>query len=533
MTATERDGALTEAEERPGYARRWWVLATMTVCLLVVITGNTTLNVAIPTLQRELGATQGELQWAVDAYIVVFAGLLFSWGVIGDRIGRRRVLLVGLTVFAVGSVFAAFSGSPLELILWRAVMGVGGAAVQPTTLAVITNVFPAGERGRAIGIWAATAGLAVAGGPLASGAVLTHFWWGAVFLVGVPVAVLGVVGTLAVVPESRDPSPGRLDVPGVLLSIVALAGLVYGIIHAGSGVGWATPGVLVPLVGGALLMALFVWLQRRSSHPALDVSLFRVPAFSAAAAALGLNFFALMGATFYLVYYLQGARGYDPLQSGAALIPVALGMALMATRSSRLAERFGAKAVCAGGFALITLSFLGFQLLDEAAPLWLLVTVLSVQGLGMGAVMAPATESIMSVVPREKAGAGAAVNNTVRQVGGALGVAILGSLLATAYAANVGRAVDVLPAPVRDEASTSIAATLEAARTTAVQARAAGDEATVAAAVRLEDTARDAFVSAMHLTAVGTATASAVAAVVVLVWLPGRRRPGTGAPSAA
>jgi EmrB/QacA subfamily drug resistance transporter len=533
MTAPERDRVAADPGERPGSARRWWVLATMTVCLLVVITGNTTLNVAIPTLQRELGATQGELQWAVDAYIVVFAGLLFSWGVIGDRIGRRRVLLIGLTVFAAGSVMAAFSDSPLELIAWRAVMGVGGAAVQPTTLAVITNVFPPAERGRAIGIWAATAGLAVAGGPLASGAVLTTFWWGGIFLIGVPVAALGIAGTLAFVPESRDPSPGRLDVPGVLLSIAGLAGLVYGIIHAGSGVGWATPGVLVPLVGGALLVALFVWLQRRSAHPALDVSLFRLPAFSAAAAALGLNFFALMGATFYLVYYLQGARGYDPLQSGAALIPVALGMAVMAPWSSRLAERFGAKAVCASGFALITLSFLGFQLLDQAAPLWLLVTTLSVQGLGMGAVMAPATESIMSVVPREKAGAGAAVNNTVRQVGGALGVAILGSLLATAYAAAVGRAVDVLPAAVRAEASTSIAATLEAARATAAQARAAGDASTAAAAAQLEDTARDAFVSAMHLTAVGTAAASAVAAVVVLVWLPGRRRPGAPVPSSA
>ena len=219
----------------PGYARRWWVLATMTVGLLVVIMGNTILNVALPSVQRELGAPHGELQWTVDAYILVFAGLLFSWGVIGDRIGRRKVMVIGLSVFALGSVFAAFSSSPLELIVWRAVMGVGGAAVQPTTLAVISNVFPPAERGRAIGIWAATAGLAVAGGPLAGGAVLEHFWWGAVFLIGVPVALLGLVGTLAVVPESRDPDPGRLDVPGVLLSIVALAGLVYGIIRGGSG----------------------------------------------------------------------------------------------------------------------------------------------------------------------------------------------------------------------------------------------------------------------------------------------------------
>jgi len=517
VTAT---GQTAATEASPGYARRWWVLATMTVCLLVVITGNTILNVAIPTVQRELRATQGELQWAVDAYILVFAGLLFTWGVIGDRIGRKRVLLIGLSIFAVGSVFAAFSDSPLELIGWRAVMGIGGAAVQPTTLAVITNVFPARERGKAIGVWAGTAGIGVAGGPLAGGAVLEHFWWGSVFLVGVPVALLGIVAVLAFVPESKDPNPGRLDIPGVLLSIAALAGVVYGLIRGGSGVGWTTPGVLVPLLGGLLLLAVFVWIQRRSTHPALDVSLFRNPAFSAAAAALGLNFFALLGATFYLVFYLQGVRGYSPLQSGAALIPVAVGMAVMAPRSSGLAERFGAKVVCASGFALIALSFLGIQLLGLTSPVWLLLLVLSVQGLGMGAVMAPATESIMSVVPREKAGAGAAVNNSVRQVGGALGVAILGSVLAASYAAHLGSTVDALPAPARESASQSIVATLAAVD----EVQASGDEDAARAAAAVVAPAREAFVSAMHVTAVFTAGAAVVAALVVLRWLPGRRR---------
>jgi EmrB/QacA subfamily drug resistance transporter len=527
VTATER--SLPEAaEERPGHARRWWVLATMTVCLLVVIMGNTTLNVAIPTLQRELGASQGELQWAIDAYILVFAGLLFSWGVIGDRIGRRRVLLIGLSVYTAGSLLGAFSSSPGELIAWRAVMGIGGAAVQPTTLAVLTNVFPPGERGRAIGVWAGAGGIAVAVGPLASGAVLENFWWGAIFLIAVPVALLGIVATLLVVPESRDPSPGRLDVPGVLLSVLALAGLVYGIIHGGSGAGWGSPGVLVPLLGGLALLALFVWLQRRSAHPALDVTLFRNPAFSAAAAALGLNFFALMGATFYLVYYLQGVLAYGPLASGAALIPMALGMAVMAPGSSRLAERVGAKAVVGTGSGLLTAAVCGFQLLDETSPLVLLLVVLSVQGLGMGTVMAPTTESIMSVIPRHKAGAGAAVNNSVRQVGGALGVAILGSLLANAYAARLGDAVDALPADLREEASTSLVATLGAVQ----QTLAGGDPEAAGAAGRLVGPAREAFVAAMHLTAVGTALATALAAVVVLVWLPGRRaRSGAEAPA--
>jgi EmrB/QacA subfamily drug resistance transporter len=521
VTATDRSGRVAAAAESgtpAGHERRWWVLATMTVCLLVVIMGTTILTVALPTLQRELDATQGELQWAVDAYVLVFAGLLFSWGVLGDRIGRRKVLLIGLAVFCVGSLLAAYSSGPLQLIACRAVMGVGGAAVQPATLAVITNVFPPAERGRAIGVWAGAAGIAVAGGPLAGGAVLEHFWWGAVFLLGVPVAVVAALGIVAFVPESRDPDPGRLDVPGVLLSIVALAGLVYGIIHAGSGAGWTTPGVLVPLAGGLVLLALFVWLQRRSSHPALDVSLFRNPAFSAAAGALALNLFALLGATFYLVYYLQGVRGHTPLESGATLIPVALTMALMAPQSSRLAQRYGAKAVCGTGFLLIAASFLGFVTLGAGSPLWLVLVILAVQGSGMGSVMAPATESIMSVVPREKAGAGAAVNNSVRQIGGALGIAVLGSLLASAYASRIGDQVGVLPGAVREEAGRSLIATLEAIR----QAGQSGDGDLALAAAALVDPAREAFVGAMHVTAVATAAASLVAALVVALWLPGK-----------
>jgi EmrB/QacA subfamily drug resistance transporter len=492
----------------------------MIVCLLMVIMGNTILNVALPTLQRELSATQGELQWAIDSYILVFAGLLFSWGVVGDRIGRRKVLLAGLGIFALASVLAAFSGSAVELIAWRALMGVGGAAVQPATLAVITNVFPAGERGRAIGVWAGAAGIAVAGGPLAGGAVLEHFWWGAVFLLGVPVAVVGAAGILLVVPESRDPAPGRLDVPGVLLSIAALAGLVFGIIRGGGGAGWTTPGVLGPLAGGALLLAVFVWWQRRTTHPALDVTLFRNPAFSASAGALALNFFALQGATFYLVFYLQGVRGYTPLQSGAALIPVAIGMAVMAPVSSRLSTWLGPKVVVAAGFLAVALSFAGIQLLDEEAPLALVLADLAVQGCGMGLVLAPATEAIMSVVPREKAGAGAAVNNSVRQVGGALGVAILGSVMASAYAARLGSAVEGLPAGARDEARESIVATLGA-----VQQAQGGDPEVARAAAAVVAPAREAFVGAMHLTALGTVAAALVATAVVVIWMPGRRRP--------
>jgi Na+/melibiose symporter-like transporter len=303
----------------------------------------------------------------------------------------------------------------------------------------------------------------------------------------------------------------------VLLSIAALAGLVFGIIRGGGGAGWGTPGVLGPLVGGAVLLAVFVWWQRRTSHPALDVTLFRNPAFSASAGALALNFFALQGATFYLVFYLQGVRGYSPLQSGAALIPVALGMAVMAPQSSRLSGRWGPKLVVATGFLLVAVSFAGIQLLDRGAPLWLMLADLAVQGCGMGLVLAPATEAIMSVVPREKAGAGAAVNNSVRQVGGALGVAILGSVMASAYATRLGGAVDGLPAGAREEARESIVATLAA-----VQQAQGSDPAVARAAAAVVRPAQEAFVGAMHLTALGTVAAALLATLVVLRWMPGR-----------
>jgi Na+/melibiose symporter-like transporter len=268
----------------------------------------------------------------------------------------------------------------------------------------------------------------------------------------------------------------------------------------------------------------FVWWQRRTTHPALDVTLFRNPAFSASAGALALNFFALQGATFYLVFYLQGVRGYSPLQSGAVLIPVAVGMAVMAPQSSTLSARLGPRVVVATGFLLVAVSFAGIQLLDQTTPLWLVLADLAVQGAGMGLVLAPATEAIMSVVPREKAGAGAAVNNSVRQVGGALGVAILGSVMATAYASRLGDAVEGLPAGAREEARESIVATLGA-----VQLAQDGDPEVARAAAAVAAPARDAFVGAMHLTALGTVAAALVAATVVLIWMPGRRRPAADA----
>jgi len=365
VTATDR---ATASEASPGYARRWWVLATMTVCLLVVITGNTILNVAIPTLQRELGATQGELQWAVDAYILVFAGLLFSWGVIGDRIGRKRVLLIGLSIFALGSVFAAFSDSPIELIGWRAVMGIGGAAVQPTTLAVITNVFPPRERGRAIGVWAGAVGLGVAIGPIVGGLLLEHFWWGSVFLINVPIVVVGIVLVTVLIPESRDPKPGKIDFVGVLLSIIGLTLLTYGVIKGGEdGFGdtlsWGT------MVASVLVLTGFVLYERRLEFPALDVRLFGNRQFSASTGVIGLVFFAAMGAMFFGAFYLQLVRGYGPLASGALFVPFAVGQMVFAPRSAAMVRRFGARVVSTAGLLLVAAGLATWLLIDARTPI--------------------------------------------------------------------------------------------------------------------------------------------------------------------
>jgi EmrB/QacA subfamily drug resistance transporter len=489
--------------------RRWWVLAVLCVTLLVVVLDNTILNVALPTLQQDLGASQSAQEWIVDSYILVFAGLMFTFGVVGDRYGRRRTLVGGLLVFGIGSALSAFAGGAGVLIATRALMGVGAAAVMPATLAIITNVFDPAERPRAIGIWAGVAGMAVAIGPITGGVLLSHFWWGSVFLVNVPFVVLGAAAIYYVVPESRAPQRMPFDPVGVVLSIAGLVALVYGIIEGGATGTWTAPQVLWPLVAGVVLLAVFVLHERRTTYPAFDVALFRNPAFSAAAVAISLAFFALMGATFFLTYYLQAHQGYSPLQAGLRLLPVAVALVVLAPRSTALAHRYGAKPVVTGGLLLVALSFAGYLLVGDDTSIWLVEGLLLIQGAGMANVMAPATESIMSALPREQAGAGSAVNNTTRQIGGALGVAVLGSVLSAAYRAGVEPALSALPEGARERAGESLGETLIAVER--------------AGATALVEPAREAFISAMHVAAVGCALIALVAAAVCARFLPGRR----------
>jgi EmrB/QacA subfamily drug resistance transporter len=494
-----------------GHPRRWTILGVLVVSLLVVVLDNTVLNVAMRTIadpRQGLGASQSQLEWSINSYTLVFAGLLFTAGVLGDRYGRRLVLLTGLGLFGLASLFSAYAQDPNQLIAARAIMGIGGAAVLPATLSIISNVFDPRERARAIGVWAGSVGLAVAIGPVVGGLLLEHYWWGSVFLINVPIVVLGVVAVLALVPESRDPKPGRIDVVGVLMSIAGLAALVYGVIDGGDH-GFGRPSSWGSIAAGLVVLAAFVAYERRIPFPSLDVRLFANPRFSASVAAVGLVFFAAMGTFFFLSFYLQLVRGLSPLKAGLLMTPFAVAQMVFAPGSSALVRRFGPKAVSAVGMVLTAAVMAGFSLVTPTTPMWAIAALFFVNGMGLANVMPPATESIMSSVPREKAGVGSAVGNTIRQVGGALGVAVLGSALSAVYRQSIEGDLTGLPAGARSAASESIAGGY------AVAGRLGG--AAGGAVTRAADSA---FVHAMHYAAFGSAVVALVGAVVVLVWLP-------------
>ncbi|MFE6981235.1 DHA2 family efflux MFS transporter permease subunit [Streptomyces griseus] len=506
------------------HRRRWWILTVLMFSLLIVVLDNSILNVAVKTIASPaptgIGATQSELEWAINSYTLVFAGLLFTAGLLGDRIGRKKVLLAGTLVFGLGSALAAFSASPGELITWRALMGFGAAFVMPATLAVLMNVFERDEQPRAIGIWAGSVGLGIAIGPITGGLLLEHFWWGSIFLVNVPVVVIALVAMAILVPDSRDPKPGKVDPVGVALSIVGLVLLVYGIIRGGELADFTDTTVILAIAGGLLVLAGFVWHEKRSSHPAIDISYFREPAFAAAVAAIALVFFALMGVTFFSAFYLQSVRGYTALESGLLIVPLAAAQMIFAPRARLVVDRFGARAVCTVGMLLVAAGLAAFALFGAGTPVWVMCLVFFVQGTGMAHIMPPVTVAVMQALPREKAGSGSAINNTFRQVGGALGIAVLGSVLSTVYRGDIEGHLGAVPAGVRGVAGESIEATLGVA-----------EKLGPVAGKPLVAAANDAFIGAMHVTALGSAAVALIGAVVVGLFLPGRIPAETAAPA--
>ncbi|MFJ8181093.1 MFS transporter [Streptomyces sp. NPDC094469] len=502
------------------HRRRWAILAVLACSLLVVMLDNSILNVATKTIAQPapvgLGSTQGQLEWAVNSYTLVFAGLLFTAGLLGDRLGRKKVLLFGMAVFGVGSALSAVSDSSGQLIAFRAVMGLGGAFILPATLAIIMNVFEPAEQPKAIGIWTGVVGFAIAAGPITGGLLLQHFWWGSVFLVNVPIVFAAIVAMAAIVPDSKDPRPNKLDPMGVLLSIAGLALLIYGIIKGGQLGDFTQPEAWATILAGVAVLAGFVVHEARSDHPALDVTYFHNRQFSASVAAIGLVFFALLGVTFFSVFYNQSVRGYSVLQSGLLVIPLAASQMFFAPRARLAVARYGIRTACASGLILTAVAFAGFLLLGQNTPIWILEVLFFLMGTGMAHVMPPTTVMIMSSLPREKAGSGSAVNNTFRQVGGAMGVAVLGSLLSTTYRNGINSHLGTLPASDRHAAGESVQATLAIAEKLGPAGKA------------LVQPAHDAFIHAMHITALGAAGVALLGAFVVLLFLPGKAAAGTG-----
>lgn len=481
--------------------------------LLIISLDNTILNVALPSLVRDLGATTSQLQWIVDGYTLVFAGLLLTAGSLGDRFGRRGALSVGLAVFGVGSIASALAGGPTVLVLTRAVMGVGAALIMPATLSLLTNIFTdPTERARAIGVWAAVAGAGSAFGPLIGGFLLEHFWWGSVFLVNVPIVAVALVGGRRLLPTSRDDSAPRLDPLGATLSIAGLVVLLWGIIE-GPVKGWTDPAVLAALGLGLATVVGFVAWELRCAHPMLDVRFFRNPRFSAASGAITLVFFAMFGASFLATQYLQTVLGFSALQAGVRMMPMALTMLVVAPMSPRLVERIGTKLVVGIGLLLAAAgtSVLSQVPVEDGYPVMALGMM--VMAAGMGLVMAPATESIMGSLPPAKAGVGSAMNDTTRQMGGAIGVAVLGSVLASSYRPAVEESLRELGAPetVVDVAKESIGGAVQAAA-----------ELPAALGAAVVDAARLAFVTSFHSTVLVASAALAVAAVIVFRYLPAR-----------
>ena len=418
--------------------RRGLILLALCLAALIINIDITIVNVTLPSLVRELGATTTNLQWVVDAYNLVFAALILAAGSLSDRIGRKGVLLAGLGVFAAGSLAGSFCRTPHELIAARALMGIGAAGIFPSTLSLLANVFTERkERAQAIGLWGATAGVGVATGPIVGGWLLGHFWWGSVFLFMVPVAAV-VAGLVAwAVPSSRDPTAPPIDWRGLFLSSAGLGTLVLSIIQAPDW-GWSSARTLGTMALGLGILAIFVSVERRMARPMLDVGLFRNLRFTAASGSVTVGFFTLSGFSFLITQYFQFVKGYTPLGTGVRILPVATSLAVASVLGTKLAVKIGNKAVVASGLLLTGAFLLWVATVSQSTPYAVLVGQMLMGGGGLGLISAPATEAIMGVVPKEKAGVGSAVNDATRLFGATLGVAVIGSIAASLYASHLG-----------------------------------------------------------------------------------------------
>ena len=497
------------------YSRRWKTLAVLCASLIIVIVGNTVLNVALPTLQLPasdggIGASNTDIQWIVDAYGLVFAGLLFTAAALGDRFGRKGALQAGLVVFGLGSLVGVFADTSSLLIVSRAIMGVGAAFVMPSTLSILANVFPARERAKAIAVWAGISGAGAAIGPVASGLLLEHFWYGSVFLVNLPIIAGAIVAGHILVPKSKDAGETPLDPVGAVLSIFGLGALIYAIIE-GPHHGWLSAESALWFGAAAVLLLAFGLWEWHNRHPMLDLRLFQNPRFAVSSGGITLVFFAMFGSFFMLAQYFQGVIGWSPLGAALRLLPFSAVMMVVAPNTPKLVGRLGANKVGALGLSSVAIGMIGTQLFfDVDTPYWKMLMVIFFLAAGMAMTMTPMTTQLMAAVPRDRAGMGSATNDTTRELGGALGVAVLGSLVTGQFANGVATAVADLPAAVREEAEGGLGGVIGLYHRGLVPDR-------------VVDTARQAFTDGLGLATTVSAVVVLVAAVVVYKFLPSDR----------
>jgi EmrB/QacA subfamily drug resistance transporter len=514
-TGTKPGTAATGAGADPdqGHPRRWAALAALCTSLVAVTIDNTVLNTALPALASALRASTADLQWINNAYTLVFAAMLITAGGLGARMGQRRALIGGLTVFAAGSAIAATADSANQLIALRALMGLGAAFVMPATLSSIVALFGERERPKAIAVWSATAGLGIVIGPVTGGLLLEHFSWNSVFWINIPLVGAALVAVMVLLPALPGRRTGRLDVPGLLLSASGLAALVDVIVR-GPERGWLSAGSLAESAAAVLLLAAFTWWELRTAHPMVDIRMFAVRAFTLAGVVLGITFFALFGLLFVLTQYLQLVHGYSPLKAGLGAVPFAVAMAATAATSDLVTGRVGTRYTIAGGLAVMSLGLAGVSLIGTGTPYLVIALTMAVVGAGMGLIMAPASATTVGSVPREKAPTASSINSVVRELGGVLGIAVVGTVVSASYRSGLGSALPGTGAPATDDLTS---------------AHVLAGHLPPEAAARLAGAADQAFTTAMNSGTWICAAITLAGALTALRWL----RPATPAPAAA
>jgi EmrB/QacA subfamily drug resistance transporter len=494
---------MTDPIPQEGHPKRWLILAVMCLSLVLVVAGVSSLNLALPSIRDALQPSNTELLWIVAAYGLVFAGLLLPSGAIGDRFGRRRALLTGLTLFTVGALLATRAGGPLALIASRSVMGIGAALIMPATLSIITVVFSRGDRGKAIATWAGFAGAGGALGVIAGGLLLQVFWWGSVFFINVPLALLALVAVFRIVPESKESKVKPLDPVGSLLSMAGLGVLLYAIIQ-GPESGWGSTVVLGGFAFAAVALSLFLWWELRTPHPMLNPRYFRNRRFSLGSLTISAAFLVMFGFFFALTLFFQFAQGHSPLAAAVRALPFAGTMILVAPRSAGWAHRHGQRKMVTLGLLTAATGLVAFGFITVSTHYGLIALPIMAMASGLAMLMPPSTEAIVSSLPQDQAGVGSAVNDTTREVGGALGIALLGSLLSSGYRSGLGEALQGLPAQAADLARDSVGAALAVAR------QIGGD-----AGAQLAQAARNAYVDGLRLAVWAGALILALTAAVI------------------